>query len=266
MAADQGSPNSDTANPAAVPVVPAPRSSASTVDPYTALGAYLTGFEAERIAAVLAAGDTTSQALKEVNPARRAESKRLLAAAGFGHHQVQTSVVALRAIAGARSIRATLTPVWTMPGSEATTGRLTGQMRRLIDDARMSVVCSSYNFTPYSQMWTALRHAARHPEVSVTLYLDADKGTPRQVAAAMPGATVYRTATPAGTTKPLVSHAKFIIIDRALVLLTSANFSHSAEHTNIELGLLVHDTALASSIESTMRSKHGTLYERIEAP
>jgi phosphatidylserine/phosphatidylglycerophosphate/cardiolipin synthase-like enzyme len=151
-----------------------------------------------------------------------------------------------------------------MPGSEATTGRLTGQMRRLIDDARMSVVCSSYNFTPYSQMWTALRDAAQRPGVSVTLYLDADKGTPQQVAAAMPGATVYRTAIPVGATKPLVSHAKFIVIDRTLVLLTSANFSHSAEHTNIELGLLVHDAALAASIESTMRSKHGTLYERVE--
>ncbi|MBN1170903.1 MAG: DISARM system phospholipase D-like protein DrmC [Micromonosporaceae bacterium] len=234
-------------------------------DPYTALGAYLTGFEAEQIAAVLAAGDTTSQALKEVNPTRRVEAKRLLAAAGLGHHQVETSVAVLRAIAGARSIRATLTPVWTMPGSEATTGRLTGQMRSLIDDARMSVVCSSYNFTPYSQMWAALRDAAQRPGVSVTLYLDADKGTPQQVAATMPGATVYRTATPAGATKPLVSHAKFIIIDRALVLLTSANFSHSAEHTNIELGLLVHDAALAASIESTMRGKHGTLYERAEA-
>jgi phosphatidylserine/phosphatidylglycerophosphate/cardiolipin synthase-like enzyme len=54
-----------------------------------------------------------------------------------------------------------------------------------------------------------------------------------------------------------------VIIDRALVLPTSANFSHSAENTNIELGLLVADTALAESIESLMRDKHGVLYERV---
>jgi phosphatidylserine/phosphatidylglycerophosphate/cardiolipin synthase-like enzyme len=47
------------------------------------------------------------------------------------------------------------------------------------------------------------------------------------------------------------------------VLLTSANFSHSAENRNIEFGLLIHDSGLAASIESTMVNKHGTLYELV---
>jgi hypothetical protein len=38
---------------------------------------------------------------------------------------------------------------------------------------------------------------------------------------------------------------------------------YPAENTNIELGLLVHDSALTSAIESTMRDKHGILYERV---
>lgn len=66
-----------------------------------------------------------------------------------------------------------------------------------------------------------------------------------------------------GSAKPLVSHAKFIVIDRTLTLLTSANFSYSAENSNVELGLLVHDTELATSIESLMRDQHGVLYERV---
>jgi hypothetical protein len=53
-----------------------------------------------------------------------------------------------------------ISPVWTMPGAEATVGRLTSEAQRLIDDARMSVVCSSFSFTPNSHMWTALREAA----------------------------------------------------------------------------------------------------------
>jgi hypothetical protein len=116
-------------------------------DPYQQLGAFLTEFEAARLAAVLEAGDTLTQALKEIHAARRTEAKRLLIAAELGPQRVEVSVAVLRGIAGARSAHTEITPVWTMPGSEATIGRLTSEARRLIDDARMSVVCSSFNFT-----------------------------------------------------------------------------------------------------------------------
>jgi phosphatidylserine/phosphatidylglycerophosphate/cardiolipin synthase-like enzyme len=234
-------------------------------DPYAELGGFLTAYEAERLAGALRAGDTIAQAVKEVHASRRGEAKRLLAEADLGPHRVETSVALLHAIAGARAVRAVITPVWTMPGTEATVGRLTGETQRLIDEARMSVVCSSFNFTPHSGMWTALRAASLRPGVSITIYLDAQAGAPSDVAAHLPKATVYRTRTMPGADRPLVSHAKFIVLDRALTLLTSANFSHSAENTNIELGLLVNDSALAASIESLMRSKHGVLYEQVTA-
>jgi hypothetical protein len=44
-------------------------------------------------------------------------------------------------------------------------------------------------------------------------------------------------------------------------LNTSANFSYSAENRNIEFGLLIRDSGLAASIESTMASKRGSLDE-----
>ncbi|WP_250284032.1 DISARM system phospholipase D-like protein DrmC [Frankia sp. CiP1_Cm_nod2] len=169
----------------------------------------------------------------------------------------------LRAIAGARSVRTTITPVWTMPGSHASHGRLTSEVLRLIDAARISVTCSSYNFTPRSRMWEALRAASARPQMTVTVYVDAAAGTPQQIADHLPAAVVFQTTTPAGATRPLVSHAKMIIIDHVIMLTTSANFSYNAENTNIELGLLVHDTAIASSVESTMRAQHGVLYERV---
>jgi phosphatidylserine/phosphatidylglycerophosphate/cardiolipin synthase-like enzyme len=227
------------------------------------LGAFLTEHEATRLAAALHSGDTTTQALKEIHIGRRPEAKRLLAEADVGHQRLDDSVALLRAIAGARSVRSTISPVWTMPGAQASIGRLTSEAQRLIDDARMSVVCSSFNFTPNSGMWTALHAASERPGVAVTIYLDAAKGSPDTVANHMPEATVYRTCTLEGNAYPLVSHAKFMIVDRALTFLTSANFSYAAENTNIELGLLVHDTSLAESIESLMRSKHGLLYERV---
>lgn len=233
-------------------------------DPYQELGAFLTEFEAERLAAALKAGNTLTQALKEIHSTRRAEAKRLLTQAGLGPQQIGFSVAVLRAIAGARSVLTEIIPVWTMPGAEATIGRLTSEARRLIDDARMSIVCSSFNFTPHSTMWTALRDASIRPGVTVTVYLDADAGSPAAIASHLPQATVLRTVTLPGAPKPLVSHAKFIVIDRTLTLLTSANFSYNAENTNIELGLLVQDSGLASSIESLMRSKHGVLYELVK--
>lgn len=232
-------------------------------DPLWALGAFLATFEAERLAVVLEAGETTTSALKEINRTRRTEAARLLKAAGLGHDHIQTSVAVLRAIAGARSIRTTITPVWTMPGPQTSMGRLTGEVLRLIDAARMSVTCSSYNFTSRSRMWDALKAASTRPQMAVTVYVDATAGTPQQVADHLPAAAVFQTTTLAGTARPLVSHAKLAIIDHAVILTTSANFSHNAENTNIELGLLVHDTALASSIESTMRAQHGVLYERV---
>ncbi len=232
-------------------------------DPYAAVGAYLTAFEADRLAAALEAGDTTAQALKEVHTSRRGGARRLIADADLGDHRRDLSVAVLRAISGARGVHTGITPVWTMPGSQATVGRLTSEVRRVIDDARMSIVCSSFNFTPNSRMWEALRTASFRPGVSVTVYLDARAGSAGAVAAHLPKATIYRTRALPGATKPLVSHAKFIVIDRALTLLTSANFSYNAEHSNVELGLLVHDTELASSIEALMRDQHGVLYETV---
>lgn len=232
-------------------------------DPHEALGAYLTAYEASRLAALLHAGATTTQALKEIHAARRSEAKRLLAEADIGPDRRETSVAVLRAIAGARAVQTTITPVWTMPGPHATIGRLTSEAQRIIDDARMSIVCSSFNFTPHSAMWRSLQAAATRPGLTVTVYLDATAGSPDAVAKHLPRATVLRTLTVPGATKPLVSHAKFIVVDHMITLLTSANFSWSAENTNIELGLLVHDTVLAESIESLMRGKHGLIYEPV---
>jgi phosphatidylserine/phosphatidylglycerophosphate/cardiolipin synthase-like enzyme len=70
-----------------------------------------------------------------------------------------------------------------------------------------------------------------------------------------PGASIYQSAElPNG--KRVVIHAKFIVIDLEVLLLTSANFSITAQ-----FGLLVRDSALSESVQSTLTSQHGTLYE-----
>ncbi|OCB20812.1 cardiolipin synthase [Mycobacterium malmoense] len=231
-------------------------------DPLAQLGEYLTAAEAEGLAVLLGAGEHITRALSAVSPARRPQALDLMAAAGIGHDAPALSVAVLRAIAGAKSVHRDLVPVWTMPGHEATIGHLTNQFHDAVTAARIAVTCATYNFSPKSNMWDALKKASDEPDVVVCVYVDAAVGDSAGVKARLPNATVYRSAVlPDGT--PVVSHTKFIIVDHEVVLLTSANFSYSAENRNVEFGLLIRDGGLAASIESTMASKRGSLYELV---
>ncbi|MGU3650298.1 DISARM system phospholipase D-like protein DrmC [Mycolicibacterium sp. A43C] len=231
-------------------------------DPLKQLGEYLTATEADSLAVLIDAGEHTAHALASISPARRERAAYLLKTAGIGHTEPTLTVAVLRGIAGAKSAQREVIPVWTMPGIEATRGHLTNQFRDVVAAARVSVTCATYNFSPSSNMWDALQVASEEPDVVVCVYVDADKGDPVKVKARLPRATVYRSATlPSG--KPIVSHTKFIVVDHEVVLLTSANFSYSAENRNIEFGLLIHDTGLAASVESTIASKRGNLYELV---
>lgn len=231
-------------------------------DPLKHLGQYLTATEAESLAVLIEAGEHTTHALASVSHARRDRAAKLLKTAGIGHTEPALSVAVLRGIAGAKSAHRDLTPVWTMPGNEATTGHLTNQFHDVVAAARISVTCATYNFSSTSSMWDALQKASEEPEVVVCVYVDAGKGDPGGVKARLPRATVYRSAN-LQNGQPIVSHTKFIVVDHEIVLLTSANFSYNAENRNVEFGLLIRDSGLAGSIESTMASKRGSLYELV---
>lgn len=231
-------------------------------DATAALGAYLTVDEARGLAAMLKVGEHTARALLEVHQSRRQRVRALLSDAKLGHEDREHSVAVLTAIAGAKGGDRQSIPVWTMPGNEADLGHLTGEFHRLVTSARMSVTCATYNFEPTSKMWDVLREASEQPGVVVVVYVDGDKANTEELKAQLPKVTLYRSgALPDG--KHIVSHAKFVIIDHRQILLTSANFSYSAERRNVEFGLLIDDEALAGGVEATMASKHGILYELV---
>ncbi|MCC4249342.1 MULTISPECIES: DISARM system phospholipase D-like protein DrmC [Microbacterium] len=231
-------------------------------DPLAELGSFLTATEAERLAMQFGTGTPISVAVREIAISRREHVRELLAASGIAPSDRERAVSVLRAIAGAKTVPRELTPVWTMPGNEANIGHLTSEFHRIVGAARQSVTAATYNFQDTSQMWTALKAASDQPGVVVTVYVDAGVADAATVKVQLPGATVYRSALlPNG--KQVISHAKFIVVDHELLLITSANFSFSAENRNIEFGILIRDTALAASVETTMRSKHGSLYELV---
>lgn len=237
----------------------------------TNLAAYITGSEAGELACHLAVGETLSQAITVVSTARRAKVRQLLHAAGLGTANRDLTVAVLRTVEGAHRHATSITPVWTAPGGLIEAGKLTSSIHHLVNSARESVVCSTYNFQRSSVLWTALSEASARPELKVRVYIDAQaaddhpaawKPSTQQIAAELAGATVLRTKkTNNGTIAR--NHAKFIAIDHQFLLVTSANFSASAENLNVELGMRIDDPMITQAVEAQMRALEDALYEQV---
>lgn len=238
-------------------------------DPVARLGALLTGSEAAKLAARFADGDTLTQAIQGVALGRRPEVRAALEAAGVVPSNLGLAVPVLRAIQGAATARTTdISPIWTLPGHLADYGALTTSLKDLVLTARQSVTCSTFNFQTSSALWEALRVVAGRGTVDVRVYLDtkaadhntwAGSPTSQEVAAQLAGATVYRTRKLNDTL--VRNHAKFVAVDHQFLIVTSANFSHSAEHHNIELGLRVDSRSLTELVEQQLIDAEAFLYE-----
>ncbi len=235
--------------------------------PHRDLGALLTGTEAKQLADRLDAGDTITRALSVVGAGRRLSVSGLLENAGLGSNERSTTIHFLRGIEGAHSHPTTITPVWTAPNNLAQHGQLTATIEHFVRAAHESVVCSTFNFQRSSMQWTVLREVAIRPEVDVRVYVDGNAASHRstntptisEIATELSGASVFRTDPNGGVR----NHAKFIAIDHQYVIVTSANFSYSAEHRNVELGLLLESPLLTQSIERQMRSMELDVYRLV---
>ena len=269
-------------------------------DPLRALGAFLTGSEADGVAARLAAGATLSQALVVVPAPRRQRAHELMSAAGLGPQDRERTVAVLSAVAGAAARLREVRPVWTAPAGMVGAGALTGDGAALIRGANTSVVCATYNLQPTSALWAALVDLRqRRPGVAVRLYVDAQaadgpfkgrggasrvggvggrggtgvRGTAAsrrapglstgEMARRLRGAVVMRTRAPEDGLRAVTSHAKLLSIDHRFLLVGSANLSYSAEERNVELGLRLDDPALAHGVEKQLRDLEGIVYEQV---
>ncbi|MDR0990915.1 MAG: DISARM system phospholipase D-like protein DrmC [Propionibacteriaceae bacterium] len=244
----------------------------SPADPAYQLGEVLTGTEASRLADRLSVGATLSQAIHVVASQRRVTVRRLLAdlTEDMGGN---ATVGFLRAIAGAHAHATSLTPIWTAPFNATEQGDVTSSVQHLVRSARESVVCSTYNFQRSSLLWTALAEVATQPEVTVRVYVDtavADddlqpwKPTTRQMARELSPVIVMRTRL-LNNGQRVRNHAKFMVIDHRILLVTSANYSKSAETQNVEFGLQLDDPLIAQSVEAQMRALEDRFYERVSA-
>lgn len=237
----------------------------SSDDALRGLGSYLSGTEARQVATRLKDGDPLGTALGAVDAARRSEARALVQGAEL---DTDALIAVLRAIQGAKSTSSTVESVWTLPGNLAKASPLTGSSIALVQSARASVVCSTYNFERTSGMWQALHDAARRPGIRVTVYVDHDAAGPAakrptldEIASWLHPAEVFATATIGES--HIRNHAKFMVIDHRFVVVTSANYSWSGENRNVELGLRLDDQPLAEAIEEQLRAVRPVLYARV---
>ncbi|MFV2115342.1 DISARM system phospholipase D-like protein DrmC [Micromonospora sp. LOL_025] len=242
-------------------------SSETSIDASAArrLGELLTGTEARQVAGRLADGDTLTVALKAIPAGRRAEVRSLM-----GEDPKISLIAVLRAIEGARTAPNSAVALWTMPGHVARGGPLTSSVSHFVEDARQSVTCSTFNFQRSSALWATLRRAALRPELAVRVYVDtaaADHGPSRstptttEVAKHLHPGLVLRTREFNGVR--VRNHAKFIAIDHRFLLVSSANFSWSAENGNVEFGILIDNRNLTEAVEREMLGAEDLLYERV---
>lgn len=235
------------------------------------LGRCLTGWEARGVADRIDAGESLTGALKAVDQVHRPRARELITRAGLASSLSWLGLIC-RGIEGAHSTAIQIDPLWTMPGHLAQTGPLTSSVPDLVRSARTAITCSTYNFQKSSALWTALHDAAQQPQLAVRVYVDTTAArpggtwkTPSLVDVALnlhPG-QLYSTREVGGA--KVRNHAKFLVVDHRFVLVTSANFSWSAEFHNVELGVRIDSSSLAEAIEREIRGVEDSIFERVPA-
>ncbi|ACZ20297.1 hypothetical protein Sked_03300 [Sanguibacter keddieii DSM 10542] len=230
------------------------------------LGALLSGTEAGLVASALEEGLSLTSAIGIIDQAKKARVMAITSAADLTFESALIAA-ALRGVEGAHSTSRAVSTVWTMPGHVAQAGGLTTSLIALVEAARQSVVCSTFNFQKTSGMWEALRGVAARPGVSLRVYIDAEANaggvgpTSSETAEWLAPGHVLQTRLFEG--KAVRNHAKFLSVDHRFVVITSANFSWSAEYGNVELGVRIDDVRLAERIERELLRAESHIYERV---
>lgn len=212
------------------------------------LGAILAAEEARAVAATLRQCRLPHLAAQRAFPSNRLEVKSLLAevVATMGGAEIAAAV--LDGIAAVpRSVGPE--PVWTAPNVPGLEGRTTLAVADLINRASTAVYAATYSAGTGAVYIQALANAIRRG-VKVTVIVDRvmQAKTSGAVPKALAGARVWTYAPTSDSEWTPLQHAKLVVVDHSLALVTSANFSNAAALSNLECGLLCRDPGVAESL------------------
>ncbi|GAA0413584.1 DISARM system phospholipase D-like protein DrmC [Leifsonia naganoensis] len=162
----------------------------------------------------------------------------------------------LRGFAAAATANATdLRAVWSGPTFQGDGDHTTAALAHLIDEAQVDVFASTYSAEVGSEFVHALwRSVARGVKTTVLLDSTIKEGKVVAVLAAkLKGARIL-------TYHPkdvgyAIQHSKVVLVDSRVAFVTSANLSLAAAERNLETGVVIRDSAFAS----TMRRRFASL-------
>nr|WP_281371426.1 DISARM system phospholipase D-like protein DrmC [Petropleomorpha daqingensis] len=213
------------------------------------LGELLAPTELRRVADSLAIDGVARRAVRTLAPEKRVAAEEHVAAvlSAFGSREAVAAT--LRVIAStADKAPSPPTLVWSGPQLPGDSVRTTAAVVRLIDDAEVSVLASTYSGSASAPFVQALKRAAqRRLEITVVCDVSQRVDCAEAIRDAVPRARVLGLHD-TDTGQPRMQHSKVLVIDDRAALVTSANLSYAAVEKNLEAGVLVDDSAFASQI------------------
>ncbi len=145
--------------------------------------------------------------------------------------------------------------VWSGPDPAQAESRDPGQvLREIFEGARRSVIVAGFAFFAADRIFEALHaRAVAEPTLELTFFIHAD-ALPAFDRYTWPWTdhkpALYVDARGAGDAS---MHAKCVVVDEKVALITSANFTERAQRDNVELGVLVRDPAFARRVAAQWR-------------
>ncbi len=197
-----------------------------------------------RLAAAAASGAGAVHALRAQAPGPVRDACDQVIAQLGGQVPAFAAGALLGAAAAVRRARArqSLDVVWTGPESGISTSRLTAAtVTGLVSAARHEILLVSYATQAEPALEEALAGAARR-RVEIVLVAERHADNPGYHGPDLPfpGIPATRLSWPAGRRPPGASlHAKAIVVDDEIALVTSANLTSRAMEANLECGILI---------------------------
>ncbi|MDQ3264460.1 MAG: DISARM system phospholipase D-like protein DrmC [Myxococcota bacterium] len=152
--------------------------------------------------------------------------------------------------------------VWTGPEAKVSTARDTAVIvRALLRSAKRLVVIGGYRFDHGAELLAPLHEAMSTRGVRACIFIDVPSGglPPRE--RAQQAVDQFFASNWPFPSQPEVYvdgralsgawvnlHAKCVVVDESTTLVTSANFTQAGQTRNVEVGVLIEDPALASSL------------------
>lgn len=191
------------------------------------------------------------------------------------------ALMAIEAVLNERRVSGTVPPqlVWTgtSPGKDARDTRVL--LKELFSSAKKSVLVAGYSFDHGEELFAPLHKAMSERGVKTRFYINIEQEAGQTI---VPREAVNRQIErflqqnwPFGEPFPMIFfderiltegiyaslHAKCVVVDERIALVTSSNFTDRGQRRNVEVGVLLEDSGFASSLATNFQTGRFCMYE-----